>query len=93
MSPFRKTSQAQPYMKGSHLYLVLDCKNPRCKAVNLLKYHGAFEGDLPTEIAETFPEGFSWECGHCHKTYRYLQEETRLAVFDFAPPKGWGYKF
>ena len=78
---------------AKHLYSVLDCKNRKCKSVNLLKYHGAFEGALPTETAESFPQGFSWECVDCGRTYWYLKEETRLAAFDIAPPKGWGYKF
>ncbi|MBB5062806.1 glutaredoxin [Granulicella mallensis] len=70
-----------------YVYLVLDCKNPKCRTVDLLKYHGVYEGQL--EIGEMFPEGFSWGCGQCHQTYRYLQEETRLALLDFPPPKEW----
>jgi hypothetical protein len=74
-----------------HIWRVLDCKNPKCRCKNLLKYYGPYEGQL--EIGEMNTTGFSWGCGDCQQTYRYEIEETLLELFDFGPPPGWKSTF
>jgi hypothetical protein len=74
-----------------HIWRVIDCKNPDCGFMNLLKYYGVYQGQL--EIAEMFATDFSWQCAKCGKIYRYESEETQMRLLDYSPPAGWKCAF
>lgn len=67
----------------------MNCKS--CASVQLLQYYGVYEGQ--TEGGEEFTTGFSWSCGNCHQEFRYLLEETKVDLFEVAPPPGWKSPF
>jgi hypothetical protein len=69
---------------AKRIYFVVDCKTPGCRNVCAVKSHEDCEGQK--EVAEIFPNGFSHECGLCHRTHRYERDEIRMELFDFAPP-------
>lgn len=75
----------------THIYLAVTCKTPQCRTAIAVKYIGPDTGQ--TEIEDSVPTGFEYQCGRCSRAHRYLREELYPLKTDSAPPAGFENPF
>jgi hypothetical protein len=69
-----------------HIYLAVNCKTRGCGTICLIKYLGPDTGQ--SEVDDTAPTGFQYQCGNCHQAHRYELKDVYPFRTDSSPPLG-----
>ena len=71
-----------------HLYLVVDCRTPNCKATPVLKYLGEKE-KISEGIDISMPARLWLRCPRCELNHDFTLSQLRLIERDEPPPFGF----